>query len=205
MALAQHLSLSNEHYTPPEICDRVRAVLNGIELDPCSNDLANTLVQADRFWTQADDGFSRRWEARTLWLNPPGGRQFRNGVCFSTQSLWLNKLRHHYQCGDVGSGMFLSFNLEILRHCQWILSTTFAVFNERPRYWSWDDESGALRSGQWALRKGQRVWTDNPGHAGMVICLSDDMDVLSRFHQQFGDGTIARCSVINPLERGAKP
>lgn len=201
----QHLSLTNEHYTPPAICDRARLVLGGIDLDPCSNDRANTLVQADRYFSADQDGFNQDWRARTLWMNPPGGRQFQSNRCVSTQSLWVDKLLKHYLGGDVGAALFLSFNLEILRHCQWMLTVPIAVFNERPRYWSWDDELQELRQGQWSQRHGRRVWIDNPGHPGLIACLSDDTQILDRFRQHFGDGQISRCGLVHPVDREVQP
>jgi len=53
--IAQHLSNSGEHYTPPDVIELVHRVLGRIDLDPFSSDEANKTVQADSYWT-ADDG-----------------------------------------------------------------------------------------------------------------------------------------------------
>jgi len=81
-------SKTNEWYTPPEIMHIVRAVLGKIELDPASNEDANRIVQAKRFYAKEDDGLSQKWEAATLFLNSPYGKV--NGK--SSQSVWMNYL-----------------------------------------------------------------------------------------------------------------
>lgn len=72
-----HLSGNNEWYTPPEVVQFVKGLL-GIEqfaLDPASSPLANAIVGAERFYTQADDGLSRSWgNPGEFWFcNPPYG------------------------------------------------------------------------------------------------------------------------------------
>jgi hypothetical protein len=84
-------------------------VLGHIELDPASDAFANTVVGAARFYTRQDDGLSQPWEARTVYLNPPGGR-LRNQ---SQQKLFYWKLVQEWQQGRVGSAVFLAFSIEL--------------------------------------------------------------------------------------------
>jgi hypothetical protein len=73
--IAQHSSASNEHYTPRIIVEVAREAMGSIELDPASCELANREnVRAARFFTKEDDGLSRPWDAKTIFVNPPGGR-----------------------------------------------------------------------------------------------------------------------------------
>ena len=61
----------NEWYTPEDYIQAVRDVLGTIELDPASSATANETVGAERFFTAEEDGLSKVWSAKTLWMNPP--------------------------------------------------------------------------------------------------------------------------------------
>jgi phage N-6-adenine-methyltransferase len=66
--------------TPPELVERIRALLGSIDLDPCTR--AENPVGAARFYTPADDGILQPWNAERIFFNPPFGR---------TIELWVEK------------------------------------------------------------------------------------------------------------------
>jgi hypothetical protein len=96
-AASLYSSAGQEHFTPGDITERIRYVFDGsIDLDPASCQQANTIVKAERYYsdpfpTPEDDqahlndprhiGYgglyhpqtrtARVWTCRSLWLNPP--------------------------------------------------------------------------------------------------------------------------------------
>lgn len=72
--LAQHLSQSDEWYTPPYVIDAARKVMGTIDLDPASCPVANKVVMAPRYYSQRIDGLlpDHPWEGN-VWMNPPYG------------------------------------------------------------------------------------------------------------------------------------
>jgi hypothetical protein len=67
--VAQHTG-ETDWYTPARYVDAARLVLGAIDLDPASDDVANSVVQATRIFTAEDQALDRMWEGR-VWMNPP--------------------------------------------------------------------------------------------------------------------------------------
>jgi len=59
-----------ENYTPEEIIECVKKVLGSINLDPASCELAQKIVNADKYFTEDDDGLKQPWFGN-IFLNPP--------------------------------------------------------------------------------------------------------------------------------------
>ena len=68
-------SASVQWFTPADLVKVVCQVFTGgqIDLDPCSDPLAQAVVQAQSFYTQACDELIRRWFGR-VYVNPPFGK-----------------------------------------------------------------------------------------------------------------------------------
>lgn len=63
---------SVEYYTPPLYIDMVRQVLGTIDLDPASNKVAQSWIQATSYYTKENDGLTQPWSGN-LYINPPYG------------------------------------------------------------------------------------------------------------------------------------
>ncbi len=98
-----HSSDSNDWYTPREFVDAARETMGSIELDPASCEEANRTVRADRIYTINDDGFRQPWKARTLWLNPPYGKEAGK----SLQARWSHRLLDEHRAGNVEQACLL--------------------------------------------------------------------------------------------------
>jgi len=61
---------NQENYTPKEIIQSIKKVLGSIDLDPASCDFAQKIIQAKTYFTEADDGLSKKWFGN-IFLNPP--------------------------------------------------------------------------------------------------------------------------------------
>lgn len=92
---------NNEWYTPPEYLDAARAMLEEIDLDPASCELANQNVRAAQFYSQEDDGLSLDWAGR-VWMNPP----------YSSDLVgrFIDKLLDQYRQGNVTEAIVLVNN-----------------------------------------------------------------------------------------------
>jgi hypothetical protein len=138
---AKHSSMSNEHYTPGVIVEAARTLMGGIQLDPASSALANTVVGAARFFDAASNGFAHRWNAKSVFLNPPGGKCDTEGRSLvklpgkkagyayedgspcskparSSALLWWTKLATEWAEGRVEQAVFLGFSVEVLQQTQ---------------------------------------------------------------------------------------
>ena len=112
MTAAHGSGLSDRWFTPPRVIDMVRAFIGEIDLDPCSEEQANQIVRATRYYTAEDDGLNltNAWYGR-VFVNPPGG------TARLTQKFW-ERLASEYDAGNVQAAAFLSFSLDTLQTCQ---------------------------------------------------------------------------------------
>lgn len=92
----------NEWYTPAEHLDAARSVLGDIDLDPASNEAAQELVKAEKYFTAEDDGLERReWHGR-VWLNPPYAQPL--------IAQFVSKLIEEHKAGRTTSAIMLTNN-----------------------------------------------------------------------------------------------
>lgn len=102
----QHSYADTNWYTPEKYITLVKEVLGEIELDPASNEWANQIVGAKRFFSEEDDGLSQDWKCATLFMNPPGKTKNSRGA-----SAWHEHLLRQYLQGNVGEAIALIFKV----------------------------------------------------------------------------------------------
>lgn len=131
--LVNQSSGDTEYYTPVEWVDLARQLMGGIDLDPASSDIANQTVQAQVFYTEADNGLSHTWRDR-VWMNHPFHRgekacpkkrsRCKKKSCkpgknrrghhidhdIPGNSDWINHILHDYQAGHITEAVMICFN-----------------------------------------------------------------------------------------------
>jgi len=90
-------SESDEYYTPSNILDAIYGCLKVIDLDPCSNSAINPNVIANQHYTLIDDGLTKTWIAKTLFMNPP----------HSNVKAWVEKLIKEFTEGNIQEAIAL--------------------------------------------------------------------------------------------------
>lgn len=110
--------------TPPEWIDLARTVMGDIDLDPASNNEAQQVVKAKRFFTKDTNGLAKPWAGR-VWMNPPYSQPL------VTQ--FAEKLVDHVTSGDVVEACVLVNNATDARFLQLLLSRCSAALFPRGR------------------------------------------------------------------------
>ena len=84
-------------HTPFAIIQAVLACLGEIDLDPCSDPQASSVVPAKKRFFQAEEGLAPAWQG-SVYLQPPANDAIRH---------WVNKLCAEYEAGRVGGAIAL--------------------------------------------------------------------------------------------------
>lgn len=130
---ALHTSTSNRWFTPSDIIDRCKRVMGEIDLDPASEEKANKIVGATKYYTEEDDGLSgrNRFYGR-VFLNPPGDKSGK------FPKLFWEKLVMSYMKSEVTEAFYLLFSLNQLQTLQCSnhppMEYPFCVFDKRQKF-----------------------------------------------------------------------
>lgn len=89
-------SASDEWLTPPDVLDRVIAVLGAIDLDPCSNE-GEPNVPAAAHYTKEDNGLAQPWKGR-VFVNPPYGDEV---------AAWVTRTWEAYESDEIREAILL--------------------------------------------------------------------------------------------------
>lgn len=148
----------NDFYTNEIIIEAAREALGGIDLDPASHAIANTVVKANAFYSMHDNGLLKKWAGR-VWLNPP----------FSDWQPWVKKIAEEWAGGKIESMCVLSatrtttakYFADIHKNC-----TAWCVLCGRVPFW------------------GKRAGSPDDGHA--VFYFGNDADRFAGAFGQLG-------------------
>lgn len=174
-----------EHYTPPEVIERVVKLIGPIDFDPCSCPIANGRIGAKSYLSHS--GLEMQWPRGSIFVNPPGGKL--KGK--SNQALWWRKSYGEWTVGNRDI-VFLSFNLNLFQTCQRAVTNSkhplhfpTCIPSERLCYLTKDVD-------------GQLVPGENPTHPSAIIWLPDyNKWTIVQVRQKFQDcfGTLGFCHI----------
>lgn len=117
----------DDYYTSEEVIAAARRLMGDIDLDPASHVVANTVVQAKRFFNQAENGLLQEWSGR-LWINPP----------FSQWKQWVPKIIGEWRSGRIEEMCVLSAMRTVTaRYFEALLaeSNGVCVMSGRRKFW----------------------------------------------------------------------
>ena len=125
-----HSSKKSDWQTPPDVIERARRVMGGIDLDPASSKAANKTIKARHFFTEQSNAFAFDWHGR-VWLNCPFGFAWaKTGLPTGTSTrakgsvssieLWVAKLIFEFLGGNLTQACLLVTNGTDAGWCQWL-------------------------------------------------------------------------------------
>jgi hypothetical protein len=139
----------NDFISPPELVAATAAFFGGsIDLDPASSESANSVVQADRFFTWRENGLNQPWKADSVFLYPPKStlngaeqpkdtRLFRKNLRFkkSAQRVWLELAYNKWLRNEFGQGILFLTSSEVALLVTQKIGFDFplCILSERPR------------------------------------------------------------------------
>lgn len=121
-------SPSDEWYTPPKYIELARKIMGSIDVDPASNAVAQSVVQATNFYTLETNGLTKSWHGN-VWLNPP----------YSAQIImqFVDKAFAELHAGHLKQIMILTENSTETFWCQKLLAVANCCFlNKRVCFWN---------------------------------------------------------------------
>jgi len=159
---------SHEWYTPKWVMELVRQVMGNIDLDPCSCEEANKIVQAARIITKEQDGLLLPWDNEVpanIFINPPGPVRGDSSSKRNVINFWDKCCEQH----PAVNIFWLGFSIEQLATMQdcdvYPLDFPTIILRKRINF---------VGAG------------DSATHSNYVTLLSEDDAMLERFYKIFG-------------------
>jgi ParB family chromosome partitioning protein len=146
--------------TPRKYIEAARTVMGEIDLDPASSAEANKMVNAKKFYTDADDGLQQPWKGR-VWLNPPYGGEAR---------AFIERLIKEYEVGNVTAALALiNAHASETKWFQQLFNYTICFVAGRIDFWGPHRETASTNT-----------------HGSAIVYLGSDIDKFCETFSEFG-------------------
>lgn len=134
-----------ELITNKDLVAAAHGLLGGIELDVASSKVANTFVQAEKFYTPSDDGLNaQEWHGK-VYLFPPSGAYFwdkksdkwkmtrsSSPSLVSSHAIWFRKLFKFWYSRQVSEALYFSNCPDMIRYEQQIFDFPVCILRTAP-------------------------------------------------------------------------
>jgi ParB family chromosome partitioning protein len=151
-AFAHIQSKSFEWYTPARYIEAARELMGGIDVDPASSALANTIVKATTCYDIDTNGLDKPWSGR-VWLNPPYCRT----THISNQELWTCRLIAQYEAGITTQAVLLVNASTDTTWFQRLWNYPICFTDHRIFFWSVNQQQGGPTHGSAFVYFGTRL------------------------------------------------
>ena len=149
-------AISNNHvsdnsfdwYTPIECIESARTVMDSIDLDPASSDVAQKKINAKNYFTREINGLNKKWSGN-VWLNPP--------YSMPEIAKFINKLIAEYNLGNIKQAIVLTNNSTDTKWFHSLLKFPFCLTKGRLSFWNVKGEILVARQGQVFFYLGNNV------------------------------------------------
>lgn len=174
---ARHQAGDPDWITPPDTLDVERAMWAElgleIDLDPYSSEIANKVVRAKRFFTEADDGFAQPHCGEAVHVNHPGG---------TTKRAW-KKFVDEIHLGNTKRACWIGFSIE--QPC--VLADPLDADEPLSGYPHCSDFSMVfLRSRIDFYKEATLAPGGRPGHANYIVLVNVPREIVDKHWGPFG-------------------
>jgi len=131
----------NESYTPLMYVDSARKVMGSIDVDPASNDYAQSKINANKYFTESNSGLDKDWVGN-VWINPP--------YAYPLIGEFIDKLTSEYLNGNCESAVLLTNNSADTKwfHKAGEYATAICFTKGRINFYKADDSTTSPTNGQ---------------------------------------------------------
>ena len=153
---------SFDYVSPPDLIAVTTAFLGGeIFLDPASNERANALVQATRFFNWEHNGLNQSWKGKNIYLYPPRDIALKNEQPKSTrlfektsyfkksnQRVWLEQANQKWLRREFDEGIVFITSTEValIATQKSGIDLPMCVLKEHPKLTRDDEEMSTVKN-----------------------------------------------------------